>query len=185
MIFGLSWVRLAIYAVIAATVVAAATWAMHTYNEARREEGRIQGLAQGREEGRAEIREQWREAVRIAQRAEDHQAAERRTKEQEADRVRETALAAARADADRSRSAAGQLRRQLDDWLAAARRDAGHRGTAAGQRPSQQGTDPLDLLADLFSRADREAGELAGYADQLRAAGESCERRHDAVTSTQ
>jgi len=39
--------------------------------------------------------------------------------------------------------------------------------------------DPLDLLAELYSRADDEAGVLAGYADELRIRGASCERISD------
>lgn len=43
------------------------------------------------------------------------------------------------------------------------------------------GADPLDLLADVYARADREAEILGRYADELRRAGAACERAGDAT----
>ncbi len=37
------------------------------------------------------------------------------------------------------------------------------------------------LLANLFSRADERAGELAEYADRARIAGHACERQYDSL----
>lgn len=47
--------------------------------------------------------------------------------------------------------------------------------------PGKPGADPLDLLAQLYSRADGEAAVLARYAEELRRAGLTCERAADAV----
>lgn len=44
---------------------------------------------------------------------------------------------------------------------------------------SESGQDPIALLSVLLSRADREAEELAGFADRLRIAGIACERASD------
>ena len=44
--------------------------------------------------------------------------------------------------------------------------------------------DALDLFADLFSRADARAGELAEFADAAHAAGLTCERSFDALSRT-
>lgn len=73
-----------------------------------------------------------------------------------------------------------RLRGQLDAFIAAVRRRAAEdpaltgRGEAAGPA--------LDLLAELFRRADARAGELARYADNARIAGLACERSYDALS---
>lgn len=84
----------------------------------------------------------------------------------------------ARADARRADAAAGSLRAQLDTYRRAAARAAAHPDTATAG-PSTG--DALDLLADLFSRADGTAGELAKFADLAHAAGHTCERAYDAL----
>ena len=40
------------------------------------------------------------------------------------------------------------------------------------------------LLAELFSRADKRAGELAEYADRARIAGQACERQYDSLNKS-
>jgi len=87
-------------------------------------------------------------------------------------------LTQARADGVAAAAARDSMRDQLSTFLAAVHR--------AGQDPAPpaggsrvRGPDPLDLLADLYSRADDEAGVLAGYADELRIRGASCERITD------
>jgi len=47
---------------------------------------------------------------------------------------------------------------------------------------SQPSSDPVDLLAVLYQRADREAATLAEYADRLRQAGATCERATDSLS---
>lgn len=90
----------------------------------------------------------------------------------------QTKIDLARADARRADAAAGSLRAQLDAYRRAAARAAAHPDTATAG-PSTG--DALDLLADLFSRADGAAGELAKFADLAHAAGHTCERAYDAL----
>ncbi|MBR8234265.1 MULTISPECIES: DUF2514 family protein [Burkholderia] len=82
----------------------------------------------------------------------------------------------ARADAVAAGGAADGLRKQVAALIADARRA----GAATGS-PATGGA--LDLLADLFGRADQRAGELAEYADRARIAGQQCERDYDALTA--
>lgn len=89
----------------------------------------------------------------------------------------QTALAAADA-ADARRAAAG-LRQQVATLVAASRRPAADPGAAAGGTPTDAA---LDLLADVLSRADDRAGELAEEADRRRVAGLACERAYDSLT---
>ena len=83
----------------------------------------------------------------------------------------EHGLAAARADTDRMRDqyreAAARARRQL--------------ACPAGAGEGKPGDDPIGVLAELLDRADGRAEAVAGYADRLRIAGESCERAYDAL----
>ena len=81
---------------------------------------------------------------------------------------------AAVADAERD-----GLRHQLAAYRAAARA-ATDTGTAAAGPATP---DALDLLAELFARADDRAGELARIADLAHAAGGTCERAYDALTA--
>ncbi|MDW9227089.1 hypothetical protein C7S15_1656 [Burkholderia cepacia] len=83
---------------------------------------------------------------------------------------------AALADAFAARAAAGSLQQRVDQLVASAR----HPASAAG---SPTAGDALDLLANVLSRADQRAGELAEYADQARIAGQQCERDYDALTT--
>ncbi|KVL94326.1 DUF2514 family protein [Burkholderia stagnalis] len=81
----------------------------------------------------------------------------------------------ARVDADAAASAADGLRRQVVALVADVRRSAASTGgSSAG--------DALDLLADVFGRADTRAGELAKIADERGIAGQQCERSYDALT---
>lgn len=88
----------------------------------------------------------------------------------DAARKREMALA----DAAAAGRAADGLRRQVAALVADARRA----GAAAG---SPATGDALDLLADVFGRADERAGELAKIADERGIAGQQCERSYDAL----
>lgn len=85
----------------------------------------------------------------------------------------------ARADAAVADAASGQLRSRVAALVAQAR-------AAAGNPPAAQGSPPADdpgvLLADVFSRIDARAGELARYADAAAIAGQACERAYIALT---
>lgn len=61
------------------------------------------------------------------------------------------------------------------------RRAAASRTCPAVGGPGKPPTDPVDLLAHLYTRADAEAAILARYADELRIAGSACERATDAL----
>lgn len=138
-----------------------------------------------REGGREDIRAEWREAVAAAQ-AEEFRKAERRAAlQKEADDQQTAALNRALTAAADARLSRDGLLLDLQRFVAAAGRPAGSHPAPAAGSAGEPGADPLDLLANLFSRADAGAGELASYADRLRVAGERCERAHDALTATQ
>ncbi|RKT99770.1 hypothetical protein C7H84_28835 [Burkholderia sp. Nafp2/4-1b] len=80
----------------------------------------------------------------------------------------------ARADAAVADGVADSMRKRVATLVADARRT----GAAAG---SPATGDALDLLADLFGRADERAGELAKIADERGIAGQQCERSYDAL----
>jgi hypothetical protein len=71
-----------------------------------------------------------------------------------------------------------QLQQQLAAYRAAVRAASAAPAAAEGGPPT---ADPLDLLADLFGRADTRAGDLARIADERGAAGTICERHADAT----
>ncbi|KWE55960.1 MULTISPECIES: DUF2514 family protein [Burkholderia] len=80
----------------------------------------------------------------------------------------------AAADAAVAGAAADGLRRQVAALVADARRaGAAIGGPATGNA--------LDLLAEVFGRADERARELAKIADERGIAGQQCERSYDAL----
>ncbi|AYY97673.1 DUF2514 family protein [Burkholderia multivorans] len=81
----------------------------------------------------------------------------------------------ARRDAAVADGVADGLRKQVAALVADARRAAASTGSPATG-------DALDLLADLFGRADEAAGELARIADERGIAGQQCERSYDALS---
>ena len=73
------------------------------------------------------------------------------------------------------------MRRELADYLTAHR----ERATAAAAANQCAPDGPaIDLLAELFRRADQRVGELAAIADTARARGNACERAYDAARET-
>jgi len=92
---------------------------------------------------------------------------------------------AAQLDAVAAHAAADRLREQLARYRsgAAARSAAPAGAAAAGQ--GQPGADPLDLLSGLLTGHTAELAAVGGYADQLRAAGLTCERIDDSLSSHQ
>ena len=90
----------------------------------------------------------------------------------------QTRIDLARRDAVAARVSADGLRADVARYRAAARSATNSGVAAAGPTAS----DALDLLADLFGRADEAAGELAEFADAAHAAGLTCQRSYDALT---
>ncbi|MFW0888376.1 UNVERIFIED_CONTAM: DUF2514 domain-containing protein [Pseudomonas sp. JL1] len=82
--------------------------------------------------------------------------------------------AAARASADSLRGAADALAARL-----ATSQAGGHSCTAAA---SQAATRAVLVFADVLKRADQRAGDLAGYADQSRGRGVTCEQAFDGIS---
>lgn len=86
---------------------------------------------------------------------------------------------AARRDAAGARSERDGLRADLDRYRAAARAAADTGNAAAGPTAS----DAIGVLADLLEESDRLAGIYAQAADLAHAAGITCERAADALTT--
>ncbi|BDH44887.1 hypothetical protein TUM12370_09310 [Salmonella enterica subsp. enterica serovar Choleraesuis] len=82
-------------------------------------------------------------------------------------------LESAQRHADVANDVAVRLRQQIARLSASAGQSA-QNPSAAGIGPSAR--DPLVLLTELLSRADRRAGELAAYADRARIAGAACQQ---------
>lgn len=91
----------------------------------------------------------------------------------------QTRIDAARRDAAGARRERDGLRADLGSYRAATRAAADTSAAAAGETTGVA----IDLLAELFSRADEAAGELAQAADLAHAAGFTCERAADALTN--
>jgi hypothetical protein len=166
------WKYLA-YAAIAAALIGGATYGVHRYNDGLREEGRAQVQAKWDADREAQKDAALRQAAANAQETQRRLLAQK-----EAQDAHDKDVAAARAAAARAAAAAASLRQQLTAFTAAAGRTTGH-PAAAGDGPPA--ADALDLLAQLFSRADDEAGVLAEALDASHAAGQQCERAYDTL----
>lgn len=81
-------------------------------------------------------------------------------------------------DALHARAAYDRLQRDVAAFLATHRTAAQARAAAGSGTPDPTAA---DLLADLRSRADQRAGELAEVADQARIRGATCERTYDSA----
>lgn len=82
------------------------------------------------------------------------------------------------ADADRARAVSDGLQREtakLTARLAASERAC----RATTTSPGEAGATGIDLLAELFRRADKRAGDLAAIADRARVRGLTCEASYD------
>lgn len=88
----------------------------------------------------------------------------------------------AQADARDADLASERLRKQADRLAQSVRSCPSDTGAADG---GKTGTNPSVLLADLLSRADERAGELAKIADRARAAGLACERAYNTLRTHQ
>jgi hypothetical protein len=155
----------------------------------------ISGLVyEGYSSGQHTANQEWllKWSMRDKKEAEDsarYQQAIRNMEQQRVIAVREVTenaqnkITIAYADAARAQSAAerlqhtlGDIRRQLADS------ETGSLANAADQR--QSGAATAALLADVLSRVDKRAGELAAYADRTRIAGETCELFYRNMTDT-
>lgn len=85
----------------------------------------------------------------------------------------------AKADAAAATARANSLQQQATRVAGRPSCSPGNSSTAAGSPPTNA---PALLLADVLSRIDARAGELAETADLARIAGEACERSHAALT---
>ncbi|NWC08303.1 DUF2514 domain-containing protein [Pseudomonas agarici] len=85
----------------------------------------------------------------------------------------------ATADAADARSTADSLQRAVDDLAGRLKRAPG--GNSCTAAASQAATRAALVFADVLKRADQRAGDLAGYADQSRGRGVTCEQAFDAL----
>ena len=123
------------------------------------------------------------ESLAAAERERADLAESRRKTEQELIDAQETHAAeveAVRSELDAARTAgrveSGRVRDAARAYAQRARAQCADT-TAAELRASA--ADALDVLADVFSRAEQRATELAGIADDRGIAGRACEREHD------
>jgi len=143
------------------------------------------GHADGQEGERKTWQARWNEeAARLATartKAEQEAREEEQRRQAEIDEVRDHAqeqLAQAQADAAAAGIESGRLREQARRLAARASQCASNPGTAQRGSATEQ---PAMVLADLLSRADERAGELAAAYDSARASGLACERAYDAL----
>ena len=168
------WIKLGgIAAVVIGLVLGALGLHHHVYQQ-----GYAAGAAavQGKFDAAAKAAEEKRLADEQAARAE-----EQRRINQQAEIANEATKQAdaARVDAAAANVAADGLRARVAQLVAISR--AARNSTAA--RSSAPAGDPLDVLADVLTRADKRAGDLAAYADAARIAGTACEHAYDSLTA--
>lgn len=143
------------------------------------------GHAAGEEGERKIWQVKWNEeAARLATaktKAEQKAREEELRRQSEIDEVRDHAqeqIAQAQADAAVAGLESGRLLEQARRLAARASQCASNPGTAQGGPAAGQ---PAMVLADLLSRADERAGELAAAYDRARASGLACERAYDSL----
>lgn len=143
------------------------------------------GHAAGEEGERKTWQAKWdEEAARLATartKAELKAREEEQRRQAEIDEVRDHAqeeIAQAQADAVAAGLESGRLREQGRRLAARASQCASHSSAPQGGPTAEQ---PAVVLADLLSRADERAGELAAAYDRARASGLACERAYDSL----
>jgi len=143
---------------------------------------RLQGAQLEAAEAKAQQAKQQAEGERLARVAsETNRQLERQYREQvsEIETRAQADLAQSRVAVDRARDAGQRLQRELAAYVERQRASASA-AAAAGQ--CQADASPaVDLLAELFRRADERAGELAAVADEARVRGLACEATYDRV----
>lgn len=127
----------------------------------------------------------WNEEIaRLANartKAEQEAREEELRRQAEIDEVRNHAqekIAQAQADAVAAGVESGRLREQARRLAARASQCASNSGATQGSPAAER---PAVVLADLLSRADERAGELAAAYDRARASGLACERAYDSL----
>ena len=90
-------------------------------------------------------------------------------------------LDTARRDAAGARSAADSLRKTLNRFRTATSTTPNTSPT--GTSPGKQDSSALDLLANVLTKHSQELVAVGSYADQLAAAGGTCERSYDALNA--
>ncbi|SCU95507.1 conserved exported hypothetical protein [Cupriavidus necator] len=136
--------------------------------------GQVQQLRAAQANQREEQATALAAASEAARTEEQRRTAEQRGIANAAAKERDQALA----DARTAGAVAEQLRVRAAKLAAAARAAS---NTAAASGGASAG-DPLDVLANVLSRADQRAGILVEYADAARIAGQACERAYDSLT---
>lgn len=119
----------------------------------------------------------------LATAAESRERNEETRRQEEKDRIEDETrkqIAAADDAARRAGAERDRLRAALASYTARQRGTSTDPG-AVGVRPGVDGSDAIGLLAELFGRADDTAGDMAKYADALRAAGSACERQFNSL----
>jgi len=162
--FGLSALAvkvLAGLALVAAALLAFGLWSAHE-----------QSL--GAEKVRADVATQALAGERAARAESDRRTAAIQEKADHAD----LAASAARADLAAATDAAGRLRLRL---AAAERRRTA--GDSAAADPGPAADSPALVPYDVFARVDDAAGQLGGYADQLRVSLEACVGSYQALST--
>jgi hypothetical protein len=171
----LAWVPLRWWLIVGAVLgLLAGIWAWSAHQR---------GL--GFQEGALSVKVLWDKArvMEVAAADKARAAAESETQRrieavQEIAHVATLQTARVQADADRARTAADGLRRQLAAFVATSR-GAASDPPAVGSGPPAG--DALDVLADLLSRSDEAAGQLAAAADAAHIAGVACEQSYGAL----
>ncbi len=130
-----------------------------------------------REIGREEVRAEYREQAAIDTEINTKESFRRIARQKESQDANVAEVARARADAVAAVAASQRLSVRLAQYVAAARSTSAN-PALGGERATTE--DPIGVLADVLSRADRRAGILADYADAAAAAGRQCERDYDA-----
>jgi hypothetical protein len=157
------WVKLAILAALTSALVGLYAWHVHVE----------------RETGRAEIRAEWTAAALAESQANSRETFRRLERQQENQLEQDKQLALARDGARRNAADADRLRTQSAD---AARRWRDATRDSADSSVCQAAGAAIVVQADVLSRADRRAGELAAFADTSRAAGLKCQADYQALT---
>ncbi|MBV5295527.1 MAG: DUF2514 family protein [Curvibacter lanceolatus] len=146
---------------------------------------RLQGAQLEAAEAKTQQATQQAEAERLARVAsETNRQLERQYREQvsEIETRAQADLAQSRVAVDRARDAGQRLQRELAGYVERQRASASA-AAAAGQCQADAAP-AVDLLAELFGRADERAGELAAVADEARIRGLACEASYDLVNSS-